>query len=355
MQHRNQGQRAQTEQRRRHRDTERERKRRALFEEEKKKTARAPPSSRASGKHSREQKSVRRSRGKTRDNCAFLRVNLRNLSHSDNSLKRKEARRSGYRASERERKAMTISKRSCFFFLLPLFKPVRCRPPSPSLSRALSFRSLSRAMLSGENARQHGTGKHLRAARPGGAAGREAWLVSFFPTSLLRGKKSYRSRSEEALFEGPFLFLTRVLCHLSKNENNCEVFIVKQLALFFFLHNTLSPLFPLFSLPTEGRQGREARVPSALCCRFLLASPCLSLTTTLLEENKKTKKKLKRKRALFFIFVLLSSSGFFLVPLFSLFSPPTPSPSPPQAAPRRGASRSPSRSLARSPASRSCT
>ena len=162
---------------------EKERRRRVCLVEEKKGSLCAPSKQAARTVH-QSRKTVRRSRRKMPSNCAFLRINLRNLSHCGNSRERKETRRAGYRAREHARRKARIPKTRASDRALRS-KPLQrasLADLAPSLSRARAlFRSLSRAMLTDEIARQYETEKHLRAARPGGASGREASLEFFFP------------------------------------------------------------------------------------------------------------------------------------------------------------------------------
>ena len=178
FQHCNLGQRSRTERRERKRDGG------ACASWRKKKGSLCAPSKQAARTVHQSRKTVRRSRRKMPSNCAFLRINLRSLSHCGNSRERKETRRAGYRAREHARRKARIPKTRASDRALRS-KPLQrasLADLAPSLSRARAlFRSLSRVMLTDEIARQYETEKHLRAARPGGASGREASLEFFFP------------------------------------------------------------------------------------------------------------------------------------------------------------------------------
>jgi hypothetical protein len=104
FQHCNLGQRSRTERRERKRDGG------ACASWRKKKGSLCAPSKQAARTVHQSRKTVRRSRRKMPSNCAFLRINLRSLSHCGNSRERKETRRAGYRAREHARRKARIPK-----------------------------------------------------------------------------------------------------------------------------------------------------------------------------------------------------------------------------------------------------
>ena len=135
FQHCNLGQRSRTERRERKRDGG------ACALWRKKNGSLCAPSKQAARTVHQSRKTVRRSRRKTPSNCAFLRINLRSLSHCGNSRERKETRRAGYRAREHARRKARIPKTRASDRALRS-KPLqslsrRSRPLS--LSRARSF------------------------------------------------------------------------------------------------------------------------------------------------------------------------------------------------------------------------
>ena len=137
-----------------------------------------------------------------------FRMKLRDLSFTGNLRGGKRRGASGFeRASTRGKARIKDSGAILLLLLKPSRASLTDLAPSRARTRAL-FRPPSRATPADENARSYETQKHLRAARPGGAAGTEAWLEFLFsPLSLSLTSRERESEIIPALDEAFSFFL----------------------------------------------------------------------------------------------------------------------------------------------------